>query len=99
MEKYTAPSTTGKTLDVMCFKRTKNKSSLHGQDALAMDGLPPQGTRDAGSHAVCTQQCSTYACRQPMFDLDGDILHYMNRSSLGIEPVAFCMLLSAIRAF
>ena len=54
------------------------------RSALAMDVLPPQGTRDAGSRAVCTQQCSTYACRQPVFDLDGDILHYMNRSSLGI---------------
>ncbi len=32
MDMYTAPSTTGQTLDVMCFKRAKNKSPLHGQD-------------------------------------------------------------------
>lgn len=28
----TAPSTAGKTLDVVCFKRTKNQSSVYGQD-------------------------------------------------------------------
>ncbi len=55
------------------------------RSALAMDVLPPEGRGDAGSYAVRAQQCSTlHACRQPMFDLDGDILHYMNRSSLGI---------------
>jgi len=32
MDLYAAPSTIGKILDVMCFKRAKNKSSSHGKD-------------------------------------------------------------------
>ena len=55
------------------------------RSALAMDVLPPEGREEPGSSAVCIVYAVTLpACCQPMFDLHGDILHYMNRSSLGI---------------
>ena len=65
--------------------RQEQVNIVWARSALAMDVLPREGRGEPGSSAVCIVYAVTlHACCQPMFDLDGDILHYMNGSSLSI---------------